>query len=98
MVQLHQCQRAIRDAARRRRRDPPGPCCRRRHRGVAVALDGSSDSTLAKLDLLRHRLYNQQLTRPQFETAAEVVAWLGAVQSQEYLGAIWSVGQRMISA
>jgi hypothetical protein len=53
---------------------------------------------LAKLDLLRHRLYNQQLTRPQFETAAEVVAWLGAVQSQEYLGAIWSVGQRMISA
>ncbi len=50
------------------------------------------------MDTLRHRLYNQQLSQPRFETAAEVVAWLGAVQSQEYLGAIWSVGQRMRSA
>ena len=53
---------------------------------------------MPKLDLIRHRLYNQQLTRPRFATAGEVVAWLGAVQSQEYFGAIWSVGQRMTTA
>jgi hypothetical protein len=47
---------------------------------------------------LRQRLYNQQLTQPQFTTPVEVVAWLGAVQAQEYPGAIWSVGQRMLGA
>jgi hypothetical protein len=50
------------------------------------------------LDLLRHRLYNQQLTQPQFATPVEVVAWLGAVQAQEFPGALWSIGQRMLGA
>ena len=53
---------------------------------------------MASLDLLRHRLFNQRLTQPQLATPAEVVAWFGAVQAQEYLGATWSLGQRMLGA
>ena len=44
--------------------------------------------------IVRDRLYNQQLASPRFETPAEVVAWLGAVQAQDYLGALWAVGLR----
>lgn len=47
------------------------------------------------LDILRQRLYNQRLTGPQIDEPEEVVKWLGAVQSQDYAGAKWSVGQRV---
>ena len=45
--------------------------------------------------LLRRRLRNQQLTRPTLGTPADVVAWLGAVQAQEFPAARWGVGQRV---
>src|SRR5688500_9980705 len=44
--------------------------------------------------LIRARLVNQRLIRPKRATAAEVVAWFGAVQAQEYALARWGVGQR----
>lgn len=47
------------------------------------------------LDITRHRLINQQIARPTFAHPCEVVAWLGAVQAQDYLGALWAVGLRM---
>jgi len=40
------------------------------------------------------RLRNQRLTRTTFHSAAEVVGWLGAVQSQDYAGAKWGLAQR----
>ncbi|HKT39511.1 MAG TPA: winged helix DNA-binding domain-containing protein [Ktedonobacterales bacterium] len=46
-------------------------------------------------DIGLQRLARQRLIGQQFATPAEVVSWLGAVQSQEYLGAIWSLGMRM---
>jgi hypothetical protein len=46
--------------------------------------------------LMSERLRNQRLTRTTFRTAADVVAWLGAVQSQDYSGAKWGLGQRAI--
>lgn len=49
-------------------------------------------------DIIRHRLHRQQLAKPEFATAAEVVSWLSAVQGQDYLGALWSIGQRMKKA
>ena len=49
-------------------------------------------------DVLRHRLANQQLTRATFEQPDDVVAWLGAVQAQDYAGAKWALGQRLRSA
>lgn len=44
------------------------------------------------------RLYQQRLTGQPFATPEEVVSYLGAVQSQEYPGAQWSLGMRMQSA
>lgn len=43
------------------------------------------------------RLRNQKLTRTSLRTPADVVAWLGAVQSQDYAGAKWGVAQRAIA-
>ena len=44
------------------------------------------------------RLINQRLLQPSFETPAEVVRWLGAVQAQDYLGALWAIGCRLPGA
>jgi hypothetical protein len=44
--------------------------------------------------LIPRRLSNQKLTRSACRTPADVVAWLGAVQSQDYAGAKWAIGQR----
>ena len=45
-------------------------------------------------DLIRRRLANQRLLRSSFRTPAEVVSWLGAMQSQDYPGAKWAIGLR----
>src|SRR5262245_10803875 len=47
------------------------------------------------MNIVQQRLYGQRLTSPTFNTAEEVVTWLGAVQAQDYAGAKWAVGQRM---
>lgn len=49
-------------------------------------------------DIARLRLHNQHIANSTFEHPADVVAWLGAVQAQDYLGALWAVGLRMRSA
>src|SRR5688572_12439663 len=49
-------------------------------------------------DLTRYRLHNQQLINAQFDTPAEVVAWFGAVQAQDFPGSFWTIGQRMKSS
>jgi hypothetical protein len=41
------------------------------------------------------RLRNQRLVGRPFATPPEVVAWLGAVQAQDYDGAKWALGQRL---
>lgn len=49
-------------------------------------------------DIRAYRLYQQQLTQQTFTTPEEVVRWLGAVQSQEYAPAKWSLGMRLSNA
>jgi hypothetical protein len=41
------------------------------------------------------RLNNQRITRAGKRSPADVVAWLGAVQAQEYAAASWGLGLRM---
>ena len=48
-----------------------------------------------KRDIARVRMRNQGLVDPHFTTPAEATSWLGAVQSQEYPYAKWSLGQRV---
>ncbi|HEX6292593.1 MAG TPA: winged helix DNA-binding domain-containing protein [Herpetosiphonaceae bacterium] len=44
------------------------------------------------------RLAWQRLSQQPFDRPDEVVAWLGAVQAQDYLGAKWALGLRMRDA
>jgi hypothetical protein len=45
-------------------------------------------------DIPHQRLYNQRITGTPFDTPEESVRWLMAVQSQDYAGAKWGLGQR----
>ncbi len=49
-------------------------------------------------DIAQQRLHNQNIARSPFEKPGDVVRWLGAVQAQDYLGALWAVGLRMRQA
>lgn len=48
-----------------------------------------------KDSILRRRLSNQRIEGPGHRTAADVVAWFGAVQAQEFDPARWGIGLRM---
>jgi hypothetical protein len=48
--------------------------------------------------IIQRRLLNQRLTGDRHETPEEAVRLLGAVQSQDFAPAKWSVGQRTIGA
>ncbi len=45
-------------------------------------------------DAAWRRLHTQRLAGEPFATPVEAVRWLGAVQSQDYAGAKWALGQR----
>lgn len=49
---------------------------------------------MTSFDIPRLRLYNQYISRATFDKPADVIAWLGAVQAQDYTGALWAVGLR----
>ncbi len=49
-------------------------------------------------DITFIRLKNHHLTSPNFKTPYDVISYLGAVQSQDYPMAKWSIAQRMKSA
>lgn len=50
------------------------------------------------LHIGRTRLANQGIAHPKFVQPDDVVTWLGALQAQDYAGALWSVGLRMPKA
>jgi hypothetical protein len=49
-------------------------------------------------EILRQRLYRQQLIDHNLQTPEDVVRWLGAVQAQDYNNALWGVGQRLTNS
>ncbi|HEX6478252.1 MAG TPA: winged helix DNA-binding domain-containing protein [Ktedonobacteraceae bacterium] len=53
---------------------------------------------MTNLDIAHRRLHNQFISRRTFEKPGDVVSWLGAVQAQDYLGALWALGLRMQDA
>jgi len=55
----------------------------------------SKDLAKQLSEIANRRLVNQLLHQSQFKTPVEAVAWSGAVQSQEYHGAKWSLAQRL---
>lgn len=53
---------------------------------------------LTPQDIAQSRLYQQQIAATRFKTPGQVVAWLGALQAQDYLGVKWSIGLRLSDA
>ncbi|HZS75392.1 MAG TPA: winged helix DNA-binding domain-containing protein [Ktedonobacteraceae bacterium] len=50
------------------------------------------------IDIAQHRLYNQGLAQTRFEKPGNAVEWFGAVQAQDYPGALWALGLRLPDA
>ncbi|HSK48497.1 MAG TPA: winged helix DNA-binding domain-containing protein [Coriobacteriia bacterium] len=50
------------------------------------------------LDIRRQRLVSQHISHATFRKPEEVVAYLGAMQAQDYAAAKWAVGLRMLHA
>ena len=55
-------------------------------------------SKLSSRDIALRRLASQRLVGQRFTSPAEVVRQLGAVQSQDYAGGKWGIGQRLDGA
>lgn len=53
---------------------------------------------MTSFDIAYKRLYNQHIASRMLERPAQVIAWMGAVQAQDYLGALWAVGLRTRNA
>src|SRR5437868_10179473 len=53
---------------------------------------------MTNLDIAHQRLSSQLINRQALEKPGDVVRWLGAVQAQDYLGALWAVGLRLPNA
>lgn len=49
---------------------------------------------MAGFDIAMQRLYNQAIIPADLATPVEVVTRLGAIQAQDYLGALWAIGLR----
>lgn len=46
-------------------------------------------------DIANTRLISQQITEPKFQTAKDLVGWMGAIQAQDYAMARWAIGVRL---
>jgi hypothetical protein len=57
-----------------------------------------ANASPSSVNIARRRLYNQHIASTRFEKPSDVVGWLGAVQAQDYLGALWAIGLRMQNA
>jgi len=53
---------------------------------------------MTNFDMARLRLHNQAIAPADLATPGAVVKQLGAVQAQDYLGALWALGLRMQTA
>src|SRR5689334_2230107 len=49
---------------------------------------------MTTLDIVNQRLFTQRIAGMKFAEPADVVNWMGAVQAQDYTGALWAVGLR----
>jgi hypothetical protein len=48
--------------------------------------------------IAHQRLQQQHIAQADFEKPEDVVSWMGAMQAQDYLGALWAVGLRTKNA
>ena len=53
---------------------------------------------MTRSDIAHYRLFNQHIASSECKKPSEVVAGLGAIQAQDYLGSLWSIGLRLPDA
>lgn len=53
---------------------------------------------MTSTSIVCQRLVNQLIDGEKLERPEEVVRWLGAMQAQDYLQALWAIGLRLKSA
>ena len=53
---------------------------------------------MTNTNVARQRLFNQRIEGEKFQKPEEAVRWLGAVQAQDYMQALWAIGLRLRSA
>jgi hypothetical protein len=53
------------------------------------------DPAMIRNQIAKFRPVSPQIAGTAFRTPAELVSWLGAVQAQDYLGSLWSIGLRL---
>ncbi len=53
---------------------------------------------MTDFDILRQRLHNQHIAQQVYKKPDDIVRSLGAVQAQDYPGAKWAVGMRLLNA
>jgi hypothetical protein len=56
------------------------------------------ENSMAAPGIALQRLYYQRLSHQKFKTPGEAATWLGAVQAQNYLAALWGIGLRVEKA
>ena len=61
---------------------------------IGIGIEASVAARLARMRIPAHRLDRQLISRRRFAAAADVVAWFGAMQAQDYLAAQWALGLR----
>ncbi len=49
-------------------------------------------------DIVKSRLINQHIAEPYYKKPEELVAWMGAMQAQDYAMAKWAIGLRLLGA
>jgi winged helix DNA-binding protein len=59
---------------------------------------GLDEAIVTSSDIAHQRLRNQHIAGATFKKPGDVVAWLGAVQAQDYAGAKWALGLRLRGA
>ncbi len=59
------------------------------------SLNTSTLFYMKRQDIIALRLHNQGLLNQSFTKPADLVRWLGAVQSQDYAGAKWALANRL---
>ncbi|HEY8929781.1 MAG TPA: winged helix DNA-binding domain-containing protein [Mucilaginibacter sp.] len=53
---------------------------------------------MTDVEIARQRLYNQHIAVQHFKTPAQIVQYMGAIQAQDYAGAKWAIGLRLVKS
>jgi Winged helix DNA-binding domain len=60
-----------------------------------VAIDRLFKLVMTKAEIIRYRLFNQQIAETKFTTPKQILEWMVAMQAQEYAMAKWAIGLRL---